>query len=343
MDAVTDVFQSMQIAGVIQARLEATAPWGLKREVNAKDGDGRHAGARSPSPFAHFGMVTGGKCWVSADGLPDAIPLSDGDCFLSAPGRPYTVQDNPHTGAQSFCSVATENESQVIKYGGGGAPTTIIYGWFRFCAISLRPLARLLPPLILVKADEPQTLAMRTTMTMLASEMAKPAPGSELVVQSLADILFVQCLRTYIESRSGACNTALLRAFFDPHIGVALKFMHEQLGAAWTVKTMATACGMSRSAFALRFKGLVGETPLEYLTAWRMRKAAVLLQKGDKKLIDVARSVGYDSEAAFSTAFKRVVHVAPREFRRGFLASRATSDRQVTSESSCFGTGSRNA
>jgi hypothetical protein len=113
MDAVTDVFQSMQIAGVIQARLEATAPWGLKREVNAKDGDGRHAGARSPSPFAHFGMVTGGKCWVSADGLPDAIPLSDGDCFLSAPGRPYTVQDNPHTGAQRPTMRPNAGESSI--------------------------------------------------------------------------------------------------------------------------------------------------------------------------------------------------------------------------------------
>jgi AraC-like DNA-binding protein len=112
----------------------------------------------------------------------------------------------------------------------------------------------------------------------------------------------------------------LLRAFFDPHIGVALKFMHEQVGAPWTVKRLAAACGMSRSALALRFKEMVGETPLEYLTNLRMRKAAVLLQKGDKKLFDVARSVGYDSEAALSTAFKRVVHVAPREFRRRFVA-----------------------
>jgi Cupin len=176
MDAVADIFQSMQIAGVIQARLEATSPWGLKREVNAKNGDGRHSAGRSPSPFAHFGMLTRGKCWLSADGASDAIPLSEGDCFLFAPGSLYTVRDNPRTGAQSFCSVTTENASQLIRYGGGGAPTTIIYGWFSFCANRLKPLARLLPPLILVKADEPQTLALRTTMTMLASEMAKPAP-----------------------------------------------------------------------------------------------------------------------------------------------------------------------
>jgi AraC-like DNA-binding protein len=319
MDPVTDVFQSVQIAGVIQARLEATAPWGLKREVNAKNGDGRHSAAGSPFPFAHFGMLTGGECWLSADGLADAIPLSDGDCFLFAPGSPYTVRDNPRTGPQSFCSVATENGSQVIEYGGGGAPTTIIYGWFRFCAGSLKPLARLLPPLIVLRADEPQTPALHTSMIMLASEMANPAPGSKLVVQHLADILFVQCLRAHMESRSGACKPGLLQAFFDPHIGVALKSMHEKVGAPWTVETLAVACGMSRSAFALRFKEMVGETPLEYLTSWRMQKATTLLQRGDRKLVDIANSVGYDSEAAFSTAFKRVVHVAPSEFRRRFL------------------------
>jgi AraC-like DNA-binding protein len=92
--------------------------------------------------------------------------------------------------------------------------------------------------------------------------------------------------------------------------------MHEKVDALWTVETLAVACGMSRSGFASRFKELVGETPLEYLTSWRMQKAAALLQKGDRKLIDVARSVGYDSDAAFSRAFKRVVSVTPRDSRQ---------------------------
>jgi AraC-like DNA-binding protein len=319
MDAVADVFQSVHIASVIQARLEASAPWGLRHEGTAKEGNGRHSATR----FAHFGMVTDGSCWLTADGLPDSIPVSDGDCFLFAPGSRYTVGDNPRSGAaQSFCSVSSENGSQVINYGGGGAPTTIFFGWFRFCATSLKPLGRVLPPLIVSRSDEPRTLALRATMTMLASEMANPAPGSGLVVRRLADILFVQCLRAHLESGSGACNKGLLRAFFDPKIGVALKMMHQKLDSAWTVQKLASACGMSRSAFALRFKEMVGETPLDYLTTWRMQKAATLLQKSDNKVIDVARSVGYDSDATFSKAFKRVVRVAPSEFRRGFLTLR---------------------
>jgi AraC-like DNA-binding protein len=316
VEPITDLFQSLQIVSVVYARLEATAPWGLKPEADTEEKNRKHSAARSTFQFAPFGMLTRGNCWLSVRGMPETLPLAGGDCFLLAPGISYALRDNPRRRTQSFCDVAPRDGSQIIQYGGGGAPTTIILGWFRFGATSLKPLTRLPPPLILVKADQPQTLALRTTVNMLASEMAEPTPGSDLVVNRLADVLFIQCLRAHIASRSQGGNNGLLRAIFDPQIGVALKSMHEKVDALWTVETLAVACGMSRSAFALRFKELVGETPLEYLTSWRMQKAAALLQKGDRKLIDVARSVGYDSDAAFSKAFKRVVSVTPRDFRR---------------------------
>ena len=161
-----------------------------------------------------------------------------------------------------------------------------------------------------------QSLALHTNINMLASEMAEPAPGSELVVNRLADVLFIQCIRAHIASRTEACKSSWLRAIFDQQIGMALKSMHDKVADHWTVASLAAASGLSRSAFALRFKELVGETPLEYLTTWRMHKATALLQKGDKKLFEVAKSVGYDSDAAFSKAFKRIVGVAPREYRR---------------------------
>jgi AraC-like DNA-binding protein len=190
------------------------------------------------------------------------------------------------------------------------------FGMFQIRCDELEAAHAIAPPLILVKVDQPQTLALHTTVNMLASEMVEPMPGSDLAVNRLADVLFIQCLRAHIASRSQGCNNGLLRAIFDPQIGVALKSMHEKVHALWTVETLAAACGMSRSGFALRFKELVGKTPLEYLTNWRMQKAAALLQKGDRRLIDVARSVGYDSDAAFSKAFKRVVSETPRDFRR---------------------------
>jgi AraC-like DNA-binding protein len=151
---------------------------------------------------------------------------------------------------------------------------------------------------------------------MLASETAVSNPGSELVINRLADMLFIYSIRAHIESPSGTCQSGLLRAIFDRQIGVALKSIHEKMEHPWTVESLAAACGMSRSAFALRFKEVVGETPLEYLTSWRMQKATGLLQKRDRKLFEVAKSVGYDSDAAFSKAFKRVLGVAPGEYRR---------------------------
>src|SRR6202163_1158220 len=318
MDPITDVFKTMHVASVVHARLEATAPWGLTREGEAGEEMAPDSAAHRnpPSQFAHFGTVSRGNCWLSVQGIPAPFPLTGGDCFLLAPGSTYTLRDNPRTPAQSFCQAAPKNGINVIHYGGGGAPTTIISGWFRFGQMSVKPLKRLLPELILIKADQARTLALHATLQLLASEMAEPAPGSEVMVNRLADILFIQCVRPHIASSSKTCKSGCLRAISNPKMGAALKAMHERVENPWTVEALAVAAGMSRSAFALRFKELLRETPLEYLTNWRMYKATGFLQDGDKKLFEVAKSVGYKSTAAFSKAFKRVLGVAPSEYRR---------------------------
>ena len=263
MDPISDVFKTMHVASVVHSRLEATAPWGLMRA--AEDGnDAAHSASaeNSPSQLAHFGMVSRGNCWLSVGGIPDPLPLTGGDCFLLAPGSTYTLRDSPRTAARSFCEVAPKNQSNVIHYGGGGAPTTIVSGWFRFGQMSVKPLKRLLPDLILIKADQAQTLALHATLQLLASEMSEPAPGAEVMVNRLADILFIQCVRAHIASGSESCKSGWLRAIFDPKIGASLKAMHEKVENPWTVEALAAAAGMSRSAFALRFKELLGETPL---------------------------------------------------------------------------------
>jgi AraC-like DNA-binding protein len=323
MDPISDVFKTMHVTSVVQARLEATAPWGLMHESDGGSDAVAHSAAfeNSPSRLAHFGMISRGNCWLTVGGIPDPLPLTGGDCFLLAPGSTYALRDDPRTRTRSFCEAAPKNNSNVIHYGGGGAPTTIVSGWFRFSQVSAKPLKRLLPDLILIKADQAQTLALHSTLQLLASEMSDPAPGAEVMVNRLADILFIQCVRAHIASGSESCKSGWLRAIFDPKIGAALKAMHERVENPWTVEALAVAAGMSRSAFALRFKELLRETPLEYLTNWRMYKATGLLQEDDKKLFEVAKSVGYDSDAAFSKAFKRVLGVAPREYRRSATAA----------------------
>jgi AraC-like DNA-binding protein len=320
VDPITDIFRTMHVAAVVHSRLEATAPWGLMRDANAAEVKSPSIDKKiSPLQLAHFGMVSRGNCWLTSDAIRDPIPLTGGDCFLVAPGISYSLRDNPRTRTKSFCAVAPKDRTNVIHYGGGGAPTTIISGFLSFEALSLKPITQLLPSLILIKADQARTLALHTTLQLLATEMAEQTPGSEVVANRLAEVLFIQAIRADIASANESCKRGWLRAIFDPQIGTALKSVHENVNSHWTVESLAEAAGMSRSAFAERFKELLGQTPLEYVTEWRMQKAVQLLQHGDKKLIDVAQSIGYESDAAFSKAFKRVVGLPPGEYRRNGL------------------------
>ena len=312
MDPITDIFQTLHITAVVHSRLEATAPWGLTRAASEPEKTDSTGHRIAPSELAHFGMVSRGNCWLSVEGIAEPMPLTGGDCFLLAPGSAYTLSDDPRTRAKSFCEVARP-DGNVIHYGGGGASTTIISGFLSFDKPSLKPVTQLLPSLILIKADQARTLALHTTLQLIASEMAEQAPGSEVAAGRLAEVLFIQTIRTHIASGAESCKRGWLRAIFDPQIGVALKSVHENVNQPWTVDSLAAAAGMSRSAFALRFKELLGQTPLEYVTEWRMQKAIQLLQQPDKKLLEVAQSVGYNSDAAFSKAFKRVVGLPPRE------------------------------
>jgi AraC-like DNA-binding protein len=274
---------------------------------------------RSPTDLAHFAMLSRGNCWLSVEDTPEPIPLTGGDCFLLAKGTSIVLRDSPRTRPTStFREIGAKANGNVVLYGGGGAPTTIVCGSFSFDRASLKPITQLLPSFILMKADHARTLALHNTVQALASEMAETAPGSEVVATRLAEVLFIQVLRAHIASGPER-NKGWLRAVFDPQMGAALSAIHDRVNTPWTVESLAEAAGMSRSAFAARFKELLGQTPLEYVTEWRMQKAMQLLQQRDKKLIDVARLVGYESDAAFSKAFKRVVGTNPGEYlKRGF-------------------------
>ncbi len=272
-----------------------------------------------PADLAHFAMLSRGNCWLSVEGIEEPIPLTGGDCFLLARGTSIILRDSPRTRPKwTFREIGARANGNVALCGGGGAPTTIVCGSLSFDEASLKPITQVLPNFILMKADQARTLALHNTVQALASEMAEQAPGSEVVATRLAEILVIQLLRAHIASEPSRSN-GWLRAVFDPQLGTALSALHDKVDAPWTVESLAESAGMSRSAFAARFKELLGQTPLEYVTEWRMQKAMQLLEQRDKKLIDIARSVGYESDAAFSKAFKRVVGANPGEYlKRGF-------------------------
>ena len=318
LDPITDIFRTMHVTAFGQHRLEATAPWGLIQEGQTEEKVTPSARKIQPTDLAHFAMLSRGNCWLSVKGVSEPIPLTGGDCFFLARGTSFLLRDSLRTRTKSsFRDVAARDNSNVAHYGGGGAPTTIVCGSLSFDRASLKPITQLLPSFILIKSDQAHTLALHNTMQALASEMAEQAPGSDVVATRLGEVLFIQALRAHIASGPER-NKGWLRGIFDPQIGTALSAIHDSVKTPWTVESLAEAAGMSRSAFAARFKELLAQTPLQYLTEWRMQKAMQLLHQRDRKLIDIARSVGYESDAAFSKAFKRVVGANPGAYlKRG--------------------------
>jgi AraC-like DNA-binding protein len=304
MDPMTDVFTAIHVSSAVGARIEATAPWGLERQ---------ESDSAAVYAYAHFAYVARGNCYLRVGG-GEAIPLVGGDCVLVAPNTEYVLGDQPHSRTVSFCEVAPPGVDGVMRLGGGGAPTTIVNGWFTLDQSSGR-FTDLLPPVILIRADEPRSHALVTTLQMLSAELTSPAPGSPVIVTRLADILFIQALRAHAAAGSCTAKPRWLQALADPQIGKSLEAMHRAIGEPWTLATLASAAGMSRSAFAARFKALLGETPLEYLTRWRMETAGRLLREKGSKLYAIAKSVGYKGDAAFTRAFQRVFGVTPRSWR----------------------------
>src|SRR6202140_2810128 len=269
LDPVTDIFRTMHVTAFGLHRLEATAPWGVEQEKQTEEKVTPSDKKMSSTDLAHFAMLSRGNCWLSVEGIPEPIPLTGGDCFLVAKGTSVVLRDSPQTRPRwNFREIGAKAKGNVAHYGGGGAPTTIVCGSFSFDRASLTPITQLLPSFILIKADQKSTLALHNAMQALASEMAEQAPGSEVVASRLAEVLFIQVLRTHIASGLER-NKGWLRAVFDPQLGAVLSAIHERVNTPWTVESLAEAAGMSRSAFAARFKGLLGQTPGGYLTEGR--------------------------------------------------------------------------
>jgi hypothetical protein len=196
MDPITDIFRTMHVIAFGQHRLEATAPWGLIQEKQAEEKVTPSGKKHSPTDLARFAMLSRGNCWLSVEGIPEPIPLTGEDCFLLSRDTSIVMRDSPRTRPRStFREIAAKANSNVVHYGGAGAPTTIVCGSFSFDRASLKPITQLLPSFILVKADQARTLALHATMQALASEMAEQAPGSGVVATRLAEVLFIQLLR----------------------------------------------------------------------------------------------------------------------------------------------------
>jgi AraC-like DNA-binding protein len=300
VDPLDDAFSVMRVRESLYARVDAGAPWAIRsREGKA----------------ARFGLVIAGSCWLTTEAPSKSIPLAAGDCYVILDGSTYTLGDDPRSAPVNCFDVMPKLVDGAVGIGGGGAAATVVTGWFVYDELGARPLTALLPRVLHTRVDGYRTEILKATLELLAKETERPGIGSGVVISGLADILFVQAIRSHL-NHVNEDDVGWLAALSDKRIGAAMRALHGSPADAWTVEKLAARANMSRSAFAARFKAKLGEAPLEYLTRWRMFRAGVLLRHTEHSLAEIANEVGYESDAALSKAFHRVVGMAPGAFRK---------------------------
>ncbi|MDB5978803.1 MAG: transcriptional regulator, AraC family [Nevskia sp.] len=315
MDPLSDVFSLLKVQSVLSARLEAAGPWAM----------------RFPG-YQHlkFGGVIEGARWLWIEGVLAPVKMEAGDFYLLSNGLPYCFASDPAAplldGSRTFAEHLCEDG--IIRYGTGGLRTVGAGGRFTFDDDLSGLLLDLLPPLIHIRGDSPQARSLGAALALIGFETEAARPGAAAMAGSLANIVLVNILRAYLDSETRPVGW--LGALADARTGRALHLMHGDVARRWKVEDLAAAVGMSRTSFAERFRVLVGLPPLEYLIRWRMAKARSALKEGRDTLAVIAERIGYESETAFSQAFKRLFGESPGRYR---IQARGTApDRMVPVE-----------
>ena len=303
MDPLSEVFGSMRIQDAIYTRLEATAPWGF-----------RYSG--DTVPRIRFGLMVCGSALLKFKNQRQAIPLSGGDVFIFIlSDEPFTMLDHPRSAVVDYRELRKLEVDRVIHYGGGGSLTTLVSGSFGMSAFEAPLISTILPRYLHLRLEQNRSHAFQSVLDLLEAETAQPGMASSRLISCLYEALFVYAIRAYASS-SAAPPKGWLAAVSDKHLSRAIQAMHSGLDTNWSVESLAREARMSRSAFALKFKTVLGQTPLEYLTQWRMHRAGDMIRSNGTSFSEVASAVGYGSESSFSRVFKREIGVAPREYRR---------------------------
>jgi AraC-like DNA-binding protein len=305
MDPLSNALRAISIDRTTYCCSDLGAPWGIT------------FGAR---PHATLHVVHRGLCWLQCGAAP-AIELRSGDVVLLATGAEHGFVDRPGrpTRLVDFHThPMADRAGPPPRWGGDGARTLLV-------CIELQVgdgagLVGRLPPVIHLRSGEIDH-GLPLTLDALANETLTARPASEIVTRRLIDVLLVQTLRGWLQ-RDGPEVRSWLAGVADPAIATALALMNERPDDPWTVDRLARRVGKSRARFCERFVEVVGETPVAYLTKVRMQRAAVLLRtRSDLAVGQIAERAGYDSEAAFNRAFKRLIGVPPGRYRRGLEAA----------------------
>ena len=303
-DPVGEALHALRMSGAFYCHSEFTEPWGL---------------TLPPLPgYLWFHVVSSGRAAIDA-GDGELTSLHSADVALVTQGTGHLLFSDPSAPAPGILDLPRDEISdryEVLRHGGGGAPTRMMCGAVRFDHPAARNLVALLPEILAFDAaTTPDVLWMQSTLSLIATETKQPRPGGEAIITRLADILVIQAIRWWLETDPSA-RTGWLGALRDDRIGHALALIHADPARGWTVASLANELAMSRSAFAARFSELVGEPVIQYVTRWRMSVAINTLRDEGATVAELADRLGYRSEAAFARAFKRTVGVAPGSIAR---------------------------
>ncbi|KAB8191277.1 helix-turn-helix domain-containing protein [Nonomuraea phyllanthi] len=276
---------------------------------------GEWAMSFEPPPAVKFNAVRRGRCLLTVEGVPGPIELAEGDCFLLTQPRAFTLASGPGVRpvpAGPVFLAATDGVARV----GADEDVALIGGRFDFGERAKELLLDVLPPVIHVPGRTAEAATVRWALDQIDAELRDRPLASTLVAEHLALVMLIHLLRLHLAGAGTGEASGWLAGLADPVVAPALRAMHGRPAHAWTVAELAGVAAVSRSTLAARFKHVVGQGPLEYLTGWRMELATDRLRRGDDTVAAIAREVGYGSESALSSAFKRITGTSPRDYRR---------------------------
>jgi len=305
MDPLSDVLSLLKPRTYVSGGFDVGGDWAI--QFPQKDGIKCYA-------------IVSGACWLSVEGVPDAVHLQTGDCFLLPTGRPLCLaSDMALTPIDASTFYASGRNGGIVSFNGGGN-CLIVGGHFTLTGGHAHTLLGALPPIVHLQTESDKA-ALRWSLERMRQELREQRAGGVLVTQQLAYMMLVQALRLHLEGGGG--GVGWMFALADKQLSLAMNAMHENPAHRWTLQSLAERSGMSRTIFTLRFKKIVGSSPMEYLTRWRMLLAGDRLQHTADAVSEIALSLGYESESAFSKAFKRVMGCSPRQYARGCDSSSA--------------------
>ena len=319
IDPLSDVLRAVRLTGAVFFRVEATSPWVI--EVPDTSALASVTLPRAQHVISYH-VVTRGACSAALLGAAP-VRLEEGDVLVLPHGDPYVMSMPPGMrGGPDMAEVlaflgqmvAGRLPFTVAEGGGGPGQLGLVCGFLGCDVHPFNPLLAALPRLLHVRQAFASGDPLGRLIEFAIAESLERRAGGECVRLRLSELMFVEVVRRHLAALP-AEQTGWLAGLRDRIVGRALALLHDRPGEAWTLETLARDVGLSRSALAERFTHYVGDPPMQYLTRWRMQSAARLLADGQAKVSAVALQVGYDSEAAFSRAFKKLAGVPPATWR----------------------------